>query len=203
MIKWRKWIRLFTLFFVAFFAFVPLISAHVTVSPDKAEQGAYEIFTVQVPTEGEQPTTKVMVKIPDGVDISRVAPMFNWSYEMEKGDNGKITSITWVVNGDGLLSGEFTQFNMQGKVGKDSTSLEWKAYQTYADGEVVEWVGAEGSDKPASITNVVKSVNGNQATETDFMTSDPTDTESNVSMYLSIAALIMGAIALILALRKK
>ena len=153
MTKWKKPISLLAVFVVAFFAFAATISAHVTVSPEKVEQGAYEIFSVKVPTEGEQPTTKVMVKAPDGVNISRVAPMFDWSYEMEKSEDGKVTSITWTANGEGLLPGEFTQFNMQGKVGEDATSLEWKAYQTYADGKVVEWVGAEGADKPASLSD--------------------------------------------------
>lgn len=60
MSKWKKPISLLAIFFVAFFSFATTISAHVTVSPEKAEQGAYEIFTVKVPTEGEQPTTKVM-----------------------------------------------------------------------------------------------------------------------------------------------
>lgn len=202
MSKWKKVTGLSALFLIAFFAFASAISAHVTVSPEEAEQGAYEVFTVKVPTEGEQPTSKVMVKIPDGVDISRVTPMFDWKYEMEKGENGKITAITWTAKGKGLLPGEFTQFNMQGKVGEDTTSLTWKAYQTYAGGEVVEWVGAEGADKPASVTKVVKSMSSDKAAETDSITKN-TDTGSNVSIYLSIAALILGAVALIMALRKK
>lgn len=203
MFKWKKPISLIAIFFVTFFAFVPFISAHVTVSPEKAEQGAYEIFTIKVPTEGDLPTTKMKIKIPDGVDISRVEPMANWSYEMKKDESGKVTSITWTAEGDGLLPGEFTQFDMQGKVGEDTTSLVWKAYQTYADGKVVEWVGAEGADTPASVTKVVKSMSDDQAEGSDSAITESTDTESLVPMYLSIAAIILGAIALILAIRKK
>lgn len=203
MFKWKKPISLIAIFFVTFFAFVPFISAHVTVAPEKVEQGAYEIFTLKVPTEGDQPTTKVKVKVPDGVDISRVEPKANWSYEMKKDESGKVTAIIWTADGEGLLPGEFTQLNMQGKIGEDTTSLVWKAYQTYADGEVVEWVGAEGADKPASVTKVVKSMGEDHAMKTDNATVESTDTESKVPMYLSIAAIILGAIALIIAIRKK
>jgi hypothetical protein len=34
-------------------------------------------------------------------------------------------------------------FNMEGRVAVDATQIVWKAYQTYQDGTVVEWIGAE------------------------------------------------------------
>jgi hypothetical protein len=37
---------------------------------------------------------------------------------------------------------------------KTGTEVHWPAYQTYANGEKVEWTGAEGSKSPASITTL-------------------------------------------------
>ena len=37
---------------------------------------------------------------------------------------------------------------------KTDTTLSWPAYQTYADGERVEWSGPEGSKHPASVTKI-------------------------------------------------
>jgi uncharacterized protein YcnI len=43
---------------------------------------------------------------------------------------------------------------MQGKVADDATEIAFKAYQTYQDGSVVEWIGAPDSEKPTSVTTV-------------------------------------------------
>lgn len=206
MAKYKKKLGQVSIFLLAFLAFASIASAHVTVSPGEVEQGAYEIFTVRVPTEGEQPTTKIEVKIPSGVEVSRVEPKAGWSYEMEKNGDEKVTAITWTTDGEGLLPSEFTDFNMQGKVGEDTTSLEWKAYQTYNGGKIVEWVGAEGSDKPASVTEVTESTGGGHdstTSENASETTDSTETQTNIPLYLSVAALLIGGAALILALRKK
>ena len=49
---------------------------------------------------------------------------------------------------------------MQGKVDDQAKEIIWKAYQTYQDGSVVEWVGAEDAEKPASVTKVNPAVAG-------------------------------------------
>ena len=49
---------------------------------------------------------------------------------------------------------------MQGKVDDQAKELVWKAYQTYQDGSLVEWVGAADADKPASVTKVNPAVAG-------------------------------------------
>ncbi len=116
--------------------------------------------TVRVPSEKESATSTVKVAIPDGVDVSRFEPKPDWTYEVEKNDEGKISTVTWKAQGTGLGATEFGEFRMQGKVASDAKELVWKAYQTYADGETVEWTGAPDADKPASIT-VVTAALGN------------------------------------------
>ena len=167
---------------------------------------------LRVPSEKEDsPTMKVEVKFPEDVSVSRFEPKPGWTYEIQKGDNDKIVGVTWTTEGNGLAPIEFTQFNFQGKVGEEATELTWKAYQTYQDGEVVEWVGAEGSDKPASVTTVNAQLTGDSdghghgipaaaavdAEETQGSSS------SNSSLYLSIAALLAGLLAIGLSFKKR
>jgi uncharacterized protein YcnI len=198
--------------------FAGAASAHVTVQPKETTQGKYEVFTVKVPSESEDvPTTKIEVKIPEDVNISRLEPKSGWSYEVQKDASGKMTSVTWTTEGEGLSPIEFGMFNMSGKVGDEATEIVWKAYQTYKDGSVVEWVGAEDAEKPASVTLVHPadaSEHGHGAatsdkTATDSATGDhaeSTESNSNSSqtpLYLSIAALIAGLLSLGLSLKKR
>ncbi len=185
--------------------------AHVTVNPAQSTQGSYEVFTVRVPSEQEGFTTKVEVRIEDGVEISRVEPKPGWIHEMESDANGKVTSVSWTAEGDGLAKTEFTEFRMQGRVGEETTSITWRAYQTYSDGSVAEWTGGEGSDMPASVTLVQPRPEG-AGTDSHGHVIVPSDAESasgekqaapaasNWSIYLSIAALIIAIAALALAL---
>ncbi|MBB6447230.1 YcnI family copper-binding membrane protein [Bacillus benzoevorans] len=197
-------------------------SAHVTVQPQETLQGKYEVFTLRVPSENEAaPTTKVEVKFPEEVNITRVEPKPGWTYEVQKDDTGKLTSITWTTEGNGLSATEFGQFLFQGKVGDDATELVWKAYQTYGDGSVVEWVGAADSEKPASVTVVnpadasVSHGHDSGDTKADTAAEDEgtavehtaaaetASSTSNAPLYLSIAALIAGLLALVISLRKR
>lgn len=103
---------------------------------------------------------------------------------------------------------------MNGKVGDKATEIIWKAVQTYSDGIVVEWAGAEDSEHPASLTVVNPagaSADGHGAKITDkHAAAEEKTTElgtetgaSNTPLYLSIAALIAGLISLIISLKKR
>jgi uncharacterized protein YcnI len=196
--------------------FAGAASAHVTVVPSETAQGKYEVFTVKVPSENETvPTTKVEVKIPEDVNVSRFEPKPGWTYEFQKDETDKITSVVWTTEGEGLSPTEFAMFNMSGKVGDESTEIVWKAYQTYKDGSVVEWVGAADADKPASVTVVNPSDgsgHGHGAAATTDSTEETTESatevdtkseESNTPLYLSIAALIAGLLSLVFSFRKR
>ncbi|MEX2462353.1 MAG: YcnI family protein [Paenibacillaceae bacterium] len=185
----KKVFSILTVSMLAMLLFAGIASAHVVVYPNEAIQGSYEKFTVRVPNEKEVPTTKVEVLIPAEVTISRFEPMAGWKYDLTKDATEKITSVIWTATGEGLSSTEFGEFNMQGKVGDTATSLTWKAHQTYKDGTVVDWVGAAGSEKPASVTAIKAKI------------TEAKDT--NTSLYLSIAALVLAVLAIIIAARKK
>jgi uncharacterized protein YcnI len=185
--------------------FAGIASAHVVVYPQEATQGAYEKFTVRVPSEKDVPTVKVEVKFQtDAVSVSRFEPKAGWTYEISKAADGKITGVIWTAAGEGLLATEFGDFGMQGKVADQATQIVWKAYQTYKDGTVVEWTGAAGSDKPASVTTV-KAKPAGAAADSHGATAghEAASSGSNTALYLSIAAVVLGALALIVALTRK
>ncbi|TKC16364.1 YcnI family copper-binding membrane protein [Robertmurraya kyonggiensis] len=198
----------------AFFLFASAASAHVTVAPAETTQGKYEVFTVKVPSEKEEVSTKkIEVTVPEEVNISRIEPKAGWTYEVEKDATEKITKIIWTAEGDGLSPIEFGMFNMSGKVADDATEIVWKAYQTYTDGSVVEWVGAEGADTPASVTTVQpgdgsSAGHGVSHEGASNVTSDQDEDEngqdvSATPLYLSIVALSVALIALVLSLKKR
>ncbi len=204
----------FTFGFLSLYA--GIASAHVTVLPKETTQGSYGMFTVRVPSENESvPTTQVTVEFSSDITISRFEPKPGWKYEIEKDATDKITSVTWTAEGEGLSPTEFGLFNMQGKVADTATEIVWKAYQTYQDGSVVEWVGAQDAEKPASVTTVnPKPADGagdhhgtdtKEEVETEQTQEEVKETTSpsNAPLYVSIAALIAGLLALVISLKKK
>jgi uncharacterized protein YcnI len=201
----------------AFSLFAGMASAHVTVLPKETTQGSYEMFTVRVPSENETvPTTQIKVEFPSDVNISRIEPKSGWKYEIQKDASDKITSVTWTAEGEGLSSTEFGLFNIQGKVADEATEIEFKAYQTYQDGSVVEWIGAQDAQTPASVTTVnPKPADGSgdhhgSANTTETKEEVKTATEevkttssSNAPLYISIAALIAGLLSLFISLKNR
>jgi uncharacterized protein YcnI len=186
--------------------FAGIASAHVVVYPQESIQGSYEKFTVRVPTEKDVPTVKVEVKFPvDAVAVSRFEPKAGWNYQISKDADGKVTGVVWTATGEGLSPTEFGDFSMQGKVGDGAKEIIWKAYQTYKDGSVVEWIGAADSKTPASVTTVKAKPAGAAADShgaTTGQAAPATSGSSNTSLYLSIAALVLAVVALIMAIRK-
>ncbi|AQR79904.1 YcnI family protein [Paenibacillus larvae] len=190
------------------FLFAGTASAHVTVSPNEAIQGSYQKFVVKVPTEKGIPTTQVKVKFDiSNVKVSSFEPKPGWTYETAKDEQGNITGVTWKARGDGIKKNEFAEFSMQGKIADNAASITWKAYQTYSDGSIVEWTGAEGSDKPASITKVQpKPAGATKDSHGNTQLSAPeqaADSATNTPLYLSIAALVVSVLALLISIFKK
>ncbi|MDQ0973811.1 uncharacterized protein YcnI [Neobacillus niacini] len=214
----KKMMAIFVVMLAAFSLFTGIASAHVTVLPKETIQGSYEMFTVRVPSENETvPTTQVKVEFPAEVTISRFEPKPGWKYEVEKDSSGTITSVTWTAENQGLTSTEFGLFNMQGKVADDATEIAFKAYQTYQDGSVVEWIGAPDSEKPASVTTVnPKPADASDDHHETTESKDETPTEqankeavkessnsSNAPLYVSIAALIAALVSLGISLKRR
>ncbi|MFB9330323.1 YcnI family protein [Paenibacillus aurantiacus] len=184
--------------------FAGMASAHVTVWPKATTQGSYEVFAVRVPSESENVTTKsIQLTVPETVKVSRVEPKAGWTYAIEQNAEGGITKVTWTSDGEGLKQTEFTEFRVSGKVAEDATEITWKAYQTYSDNSVVEWIGAADADYPASVTTVTPGTgegdghHGAAAASDTAAAEEGSDSDSKLPLILSIVAVVLAALAAI------
>jgi uncharacterized protein YcnI len=182
--------------------FASMASAHVEVTPKSSTVGEEETYTVKIPVEKEVATTKIALKMPSGVEFDSYQPVAGWNFTTQKGSGGKVTSITFEANGQGILPGQFQQFVFAVKNPDNAGKITWDAYQYYKDGSVVEWTGDEGSESPHSITDIVTATAGNQqqgqvVTQTNKAEEVKTTSPKNNSLplILSIAALALAAVA--------
>ncbi|MFZ1721682.1 MAG: DUF1775 domain-containing protein [Microgenomates group bacterium] len=117
-----------------------LVDAHVVVRPNKVGVANRETFMVSVPTEKEVPTTQVTLQIPAGLQSARPHVKQGWDIEIVRGDESNpdaITEITW--SGGSIPADQMDVFLFNAQAPLEEGELVWKAYQTYADGEVVAW----------------------------------------------------------------
>lgn len=183
---------------VAIVLFAVPASAHVEVKPDASTTGEEETYTIHVPVEKDVPTTKITIKMPAGVEFQQYEPINGWTIRTEKGSDGKVSAITWIASGEGILPDQFQQFTFVAKNPDTAQKISWNAYQYYKDGSIEEWTGEEGSDKPHSITtiqvaakDVTKPNNeGNTAMQT-------------ITTVASLVALLLSIVALITCFRRK
>ena len=172
-------------------------SAHVRVLPEEVPADSFEVFTVRVPTEKDVPTTEVRVEVPDGFEISRVEPVPGWDYDLEE-EAGLVSAITW--SGGEIGETEFQQFDVQGRTPQETGDYPWKAFQTYEDGSIVEWVGPEDSEEPTSEVRVVERDPTDSATQESEAPSGPgaiTSLAAYGGLGLGVVALIVALVALL------
>lgn len=202
-------------------------NAHVTISPDTAEAGAYAVLTVSVPhgCDGSA-TTRVAIQIPDG--INAVTPTRNAFYSVEKTMEALATPI---VDGHGnevtervsevvytastpLPADERDAFELVLKLPDDAagSQLVFPTVQTCEEGESA-WVqvAAEGQDPhdlelPAPAIEVVDAASaghgshasGDGATEASGEAGAAASAGSdNGHLPLVITSLVVGALGLV------
>jgi len=178
--------------------------AHVNVYPKETTTGAYEKYTVRVPVEKEVNTIKVKLEFPAGVKVSTVQPVPGWSYDFEKDSEGRNTALTWTATDGGIKPHEFMEFAFVGANPKEAGEVSWKAYQTYADGDVVEWTGEKDSQTPASVTTISQGAgdaghdHGHGAEQAAPAAEQGTSggISSTVPLVLSAAALLLSLVSL-------
>ncbi|WAH38810.1 YcnI family copper-binding membrane protein [Alicyclobacillus dauci] len=128
--------------------------AHVIVTPAQSTVGAWEKYTMRVPCEKTDPTWKIVLKIPNGVEFEQYEPVPGWTVQTQKsGQSGE--TVTWSTSGTGIQPGQFDEFSFVAKNPTSPTKVAWDAYQYYKDGTIVEWTGDEGSSTPHSFTNIL------------------------------------------------
>lgn len=155
--------------------------AHAEVSPAVALVKSGQLFTLAVPTEKEDATTtKIELTPPSGFAIDSFVPAPGWTRNVKSTGSGDETNIQQVMWSGGNVPFEqdaLFQFLASADAAKTYT---FKVRQTYSDGSVVDWSGAESSDTPAPQVEVKSSLGGGSNT-------------------LAIVALAVGAVALVVA----
>jgi uncharacterized protein YcnI len=191
--------------------FAGVASAHVSVLPKQSAANGFERYTVRVPTEKDLPTTKVRVELPEGSTFSSVLPLNGWTFAAEKDATGKVVALNW--SGGEIKPGEFFEFGISVRNPKTAGVVPWKAYQTYADGSVVEWTGPAGADQPAPTVTLVESggaATGHGAAEapapapgTAAPPAASAPPAADLGTWLGGAALLISLAALVVAVRKR
>ena len=158
--------------------------AHAIVSPSVVVAKRSEVFTLAVPTEKENATTtKIEFTPPPGFTIDSFVPTPDWKRDVQQtgsGENATVTKVTWT--GAHIPTGEDAAFSFIGSTDASKT-YTFGVRQTYSDGTVVDWSGPESSDTPAPTIEAKSSLGGGGGSST-----------------LEIVALVLGGVAIILAL---
>ena len=113
------------------------------------------------------------MQLPDGFPSASYEPVPGWSVEVTtrqfdppiQTEDGEITEgvdrIIWTADSedDAIPPGAFKDFGLSVRIpGEAGDELTFRALQTYTGGEVVRWIGAEGSDNPAAVVTVTEPV---------------------------------------------
>lgn len=201
--------------------FSPLSLAHVTVKPAQTGVGAYQTFTAGVPNEKDIPTTGLRVVVPEG--LSSVMPNVKPGWQIQTKttkdttDKERVSEIIWT--GGVIPVGQRDEFSFSAKAPASETTIQWKTYQTYANGVVVAWDQSPDELKkmeeqkssenatdekdeatgPYSETKVINDLTG----VSDTSMSAPVGKTDNTSQIVAGIALIASFAAVALGLRKK
>ncbi|MDD9147417.1 MULTISPECIES: YcnI family copper-binding membrane protein [unclassified Sporolactobacillus] len=184
-----------------FFIVQTSASAHVAVKPVQSQAGAYETYTVQVPTEKNVPTIKVALRVPGQVEFVDYQAVPGWSVTTAKGADGNIQTVTWSAKGQGIAPGQFQQFQFTALNPKKNTQLAWNAYQYYQDGSIVEWTQKAGAETPHAITQIVSgpadgASAGQPAGRSAFVL-------SIIALLLSVISAVLAVVTLVIIAKKR
>lgn len=135
----------------ALMLFAAVASAHVTVAPAESSTGAWETYTLKVPSEKDIATVQVDLRIPEGAEFKQYEATPGWNVTIEG------NKVSWTATGEGIQAGQFQRFYFTAKNPDAAGDIAWNAYQHYADGSLVQWSGEEGSETPHSVTSIVQS----------------------------------------------
>lgn len=126
-------------------------SAHIQVEPELVAPEDPVLFEVLVPGERGVGTTEVELAIPEGVLPFSFEQTPGWARSTTKNPDQSLRSVVW--KGE-LEPDGFIRFGFLAATPPEEGELQWKAIQTYADGQKVRWIGSPDSDEPAAITVV-------------------------------------------------
>ena len=177
-------------------------SAHVVVRPAEVLTSSFQTFTMGVPNEKEIDVTEVKLVMPDGLLYVSPTVKAGWNITAEKtgeGEEAPVKSITWT--GGLVPAGQRDDFSFSAKVPDAKQDLQWKAYQTYADGVTVSWdksdeeMGKDGTSGPFSATSVVEHTEAEEALEHNEEDAHAAKSAANRATVVALAALALAVFA--------
>jgi uncharacterized protein YcnI len=128
-----------------------LLSGHAVVYPRAATTGAFERYVLRVPNEKDVATTRVEIRFPEDLRVTSFAEVNGWQLEILTDSAKRVIGAVWTGT---LPPKRFVEFPFVAANPKTAGSLTWPAFQTYANGERIEWAGAPGTKAPASVTKI-------------------------------------------------
>jgi uncharacterized protein YcnI len=161
---------------------VPALAlAHARVSPAVSVSGELQLYSLAVPTEKADLTTrKIVMTVPKGFGIDSFAPPpAGWKQSLEQtgsGDSAVVQKVTWT--GGSTPTGEDSLFQFLAQPANAGT-YTFHVQQTYSDGSIVNWSGSESSAAPAPTIEAKASLGGASGTSV-----------------LTIVALVIGVLGL-------
>ncbi|TDY45300.1 uncharacterized protein YcnI [Alicyclobacillus sacchari] len=192
------------------------VLAHVVVipvNPTPPTAGAWEQYTMRVPCERTDPTVKIVLKIPQGVQFDDYEPIPGWTVSTSQTGGSQI--VTWQATGNGIAPGQFMQFPFIASNPSTPGNIAWDAYQYYKDGTIVTWTGPTGSATPHSVTQILSASPATSATSdttpagTSGVSAPAAPTWSagwtmadTVILTVSIVSILLSGLALAFALRR-
>jgi uncharacterized protein YcnI len=161
--------------------------AHAKISPPVALAKVGQVYTLAVPTEKENAsTTRVELTPPSGFSIDSFVPSPGWKRVVQQtgsGEDAVITKVTW--SGGRVPTGEDAAFSFVGQPSSAKT-YTFGVRQSYSDGSVVDWSGAESSDAPAPTLEARSSLGGGSS-----------DTLAIVALVVGAIGIVLGGVALL------
>lgn len=207
----------------------PSAQAHISIHPNTVPAGAFATLDVRVPGEQEGAhVEKVDMLLPDGFLGVDYEPVPGWSTKViekklaqpveEDGEkiDTEVSRIVWTWTGPlgEVGNGQFVSFPLSVAVPRDAAgkALEFRAVQTYSNGQVDRWIEAPlEAEHPApridvtAAGGVIADVAGKEAgpaagQSARSATASPSATvvqgKGGASEGLAVTALILGALGL-------
>ena len=163
----------------------PLL-AHAVVYPKTSTPGAYERYVLRVPNEKGSATTRIEIRFPADAKVISFADVPGWTVQPVLDSAQRIVGAVWTGT---LAPQRFVELPFIAVNPKGAARLVWPVFQSYADGERVEWTGAEDAKAPASATDIAES--------------GPRPLAGRGPLVMGLLSLALSLIALGLALRRE
>ena len=186
-------------------ALVPSALAHFEPSPEKVPAGSVSRITLSVEGEEKVPAVRLTVQMAPGVTDFVPHPGGGWKPSV----HGRI--VTW--SGGKIQEGDDGKFSFNARFPDTAGKvLVFPSLVTYANGDVVHWIGAESSDTPAPRITLTAGPKAQPPPPPPTTTTSTTDAPGNSDrggtsawVWVVVAAIVLGlgAVALVLVRRRR